>query len=402
MLKIRCSHGRFVLFGFLYYRLVTCFLLAKFDEAMKLLIRAFVFYAIYFYSSCVQAEVKEIFRVTAITQLYSSTPTEACTNAVSEYNSANGGTQLCYVNNTDNICNLGHALDSCVPKSGFTIGNKLFECVDGTFDFNTQQCAPFPPPEPQTDGDGCYTPYTFDPASKACTAPPQTCGETENICVQPPLECGNVEAPDGICPDAPLDNPPTFPETNCGFFNGKYVCVSTPPPPIVEPPVDTPINCNETPDIPECSGATGGGTEGTESGTGTSTGTGTDTGTGTGTGVEVKGTCDPEEPGYTECISPEAEEMGTHRTARSIDEVHTEFSNKINNSAIVQSFSNVKNLIPSGSGNCPALSIELPAPFSRNIGTNIHCNLFEDFRPFFTSIMLGFFLIIGFKIAASA
>jgi hypothetical protein len=142
-------------------------------------------------------------------------------------------------------------------------------------------------------------------------------------------------------------------------------------------------------------------------GTGTSTGSGgSGSGTGTGTGTEEQGgACDPKAANYIDCVTGGAKSMPEHMKTdsgkKTVADVNNAFRDRLNNSTVVKSFSRMKNIIQLGTPSCPAFSMNLEA-FNKTVSTTIHCDLWTLIKPILSLIINGVWIIIGFKIFASA
>jgi len=127
-------------------------------------------------------------------------------------------------------------------------------------------------------------------------------------------------------------------------------------------------------------------------------------GTEEGEGEEDAGICDPTAENYTECITPESNSMPDH-TVPGVDtfaEANENFYGRVNSSTLVSSFAQFKNIIPSGGGSCPPLTIDLAAAIGEVISTTIICDMVVTIKPILSPVMLLFWTIVAFRQFASA
>lgn len=115
------------------------------------------------------------------------------------------------------------------------------------------------------------------------------------------------------------------------------------------------------------------------------------------------GQCDPTSKDYLSCIGPQKSNYASHTVtdsgATSVEQVNTNFRNRLNNSPVVSSFSRVKTVVSLSASQCPPFTMEL---FNRTISTTIHCSLWQIMGAVLSPIMLAIWTLIAFRIFASA
>lgn len=89
-------------------------------------------------------------------------------------------------------------------------------------------------------------------------------------------------------------------------------------------------------------------------------------------------------------------------TAASFGEVNTAFTTRVGSSALVSSFSGMKNLVSTDGAECPEFSIDFPAPIDSTVSTIIHCELMALISPYLSAIMFAVFSFLAFRIFASS
>lgn len=93
----------------------------------------------------------------------------------------------------------------------------------------------------------------------------------------------------------------------------------------------------------------------------------------------------------------------TVNNSATFSEASNSFMTGLYSTPIVQSFSAVSNVIPSGGGSCPVLSIDLTAtPIGQTVSTDIHCTLFLGIASELAAICLVVYSIMGFRIVVSS
>ncbi len=103
------------------------------------------------------------------------------------------------------------------------------------------------------------------------------------------------------------------------------------------------------------------------------------------------------------CLNYDATTQPGHTVLlTSFSDTSNTFSSRISNSPIVLAFSNIKNLIPVSAGVCPLFTIDLPAPISQTVSTDLQCTLFASVKPALSAVMLVVYTFFGFRIIASA
>ncbi len=80
----------------------------------------------------------------------------------------------------------------------------------------------------------------------------------------------------------------------------------------------------------------------------------------------------------------------------------SEVSSRLGNSALVQTFSGVANILNLSSAQCPDFSIDLPSPINSTVSTTVHCTVMDSVRTPLSAVMHVVFVIAGFRIVASA
>lgn len=140
------------------------------------------------------------------------------------------------------------------------------------------------------------------------------------------------------------------------------------------------------------------------SGGGTSSGSGGTGGTGgNGSGGEEEGECDPTSADYLDCLTSDPSDLPTHITTESgydsIDEINSNFTNRLTNSPVVQSFNKIKTIVTLSSPSCPSFSINI---FNQEISTTIHCTLWATIAIVLSPIMIAVWSILAFRVFASA
>ena len=97
-------------------------------------------------------------------------------------------------------------------------------------------------------------------------------------------------------------------------------------------------------------------------------------------------------------------DFAEHTDHRTLDDVHSDFSNNLANTPIALAFSGVANLLNFDSSECPIFSIDLTDTIiGVNASTTIHCEIMNDhIKPILSLVMTIIFIFIGFRILASA
>lgn len=83
-----------------------------------------------------------------------------------------------------------------------------------------------------------------------------------------------------------------------------------------------------------------------------------------------------------------------------LSDVNVAFFSRINSVPIVVAANNLRGAF-TGSGACPALSLDLPAPISSNVSTNLHCELSNNFRGYLGAILTITYAFFGFRLLFS-
>ncbi|PCI36857.1 MAG: hypothetical protein COB50_04230 [Thiotrichales bacterium] len=103
------------------------------------------------------------------------------------------------------------------------------------------------------------------------------------------------------------------------------------------------------------------------------------------------------------CINFDSSVEGEHAIeTMNYEGTATSFTERVNASGVVQSFSNVSNLISFSNSSCPPLSIDLQAQIGATPSTNIHCDLLATIETQLSLVLQAVYVFIGFRILASA
>lgn len=97
--------------------------------------------------------------------------------------------------------------------------------------------------------------------------------------------------------------------------------------------------------------------------------------------------------------------MPGHTTAdaATVGEAFANFSAAVDQVPIVQAFSAVSDVFPSGGGQCPQLDIDLSSTLiGQNVSTDLHCDLFDSISSVIYGLMLVVFGIAAFRVVGSA
>lgn len=115
--------------------------------------------------------------------------------------------------------------------------------------------------------------------------------------------------------------------------------------------------------------------------------------------------------GKTDRVGDLLEVQGTAKTmpghtvadAATVGEAFANFSAGVDQVPIVQAFSAVSDVFPSGGGQCPQLDIDLSSTLiGQNVSTDLHCDLFDSISTVVYGLMLVVFGIAAFRVVGSA
>lgn len=121
--------------------------------------------------------------------------------------------------------------------------------------------------------------------------------------------------------------------------------------------------------------------------------------------LEFAGPCDPSQVDYYDCLEVAVSPLPEHTisSVNSFSDANTAFYDGMQQTQLITAFNNVAGLVDTSNGACPNFSIDLGSTMiGETISTTVHCDVWELVTPAITSVMLIVFIIIGFRIVASA
>ena len=120
--------------------------------------------------------------------------------------------------------------------------------------------------------------------------------------------------------------------------------------------------------------------------------------------LSQSGPCDPEQPDYLDCLTPQGSPLPQQPQPIAADtgEALFNYKSRIDNAPITLAFSNMSELVSADAGDCPSFSIDLPSPINETITTTLHCDLMDIISPTISAVMLVIYTFIGFLIFASS
>lgn len=131
----------------------------------------------------------------------------------------------------------------------------------------------------------------------------------------------------------------------------------------------------------------------------------TTSGGGVGSSPDIlQGPCDPSSADYLDCLTTTSTMPDHTDTSNySIESINADFYSRVEQSELVQSFSAVADMVPSGNGSCPGLTIDLSATLiGRSVSTTIICDIINNIAPIIEAIMTAVWILLGWRIIASA